>query len=205
MRDGRSNKKEPKVKLNHLIRAPEVRVIDDEGTMLGVMTPQKAVEIAESRGLDLVEVAPTAKPPTCKIMDYGKFLYEQKKKAQESKKKQVIIDIKELQLRPRTDVHDVNVKLGQARKFLLSGDKVKLSMRFRGREMAHQEIGLELIKKFLKDLEEVAIVESPPKIEGQQAFVMIAPDAAKIKLYKKARPAEFKKKVAVEKETKKPE
>ncbi|MCB0349184.1 MAG: translation initiation factor IF-3, partial [Bdellovibrionales bacterium] len=127
MRDGRSqqNKKEPKVRLNHLIRAPEVRVIDDEGTMLGVMTPQKAVEIAESRGLDLVEVAPTAKPPTCKIMDYGKYLYEQKKKTQESKKKQVVIVIKELQLRPRTDVHDVNVKLNQAKKFILGGDKVK--------------------------------------------------------------------------------
>jgi translation initiation factor IF-3 len=188
MREGgrASQQKEPKVKINHMIRAPEVRVIDDEGTMLGVMTPAKALEIAEARGLDLVEVAPTAKPPTCKVMDYGKYLYEQKKKTQESKKKQVVIVVKELQLRPRTDIHDVQVKLNQAKKFILHGDKVKLSMRFRGREMAHQEIGMELIKKFIKEMEEVAMVEAPPKIEGQQAFVMIVPDPVKVKAYKKA-------------------
>lgn len=168
-----------------MVRAPEVRVIDDEGQMLGVMSSREALEVAEDRGLDLVEVAPNANPPTCKVMDYGKYLYEQKKKAHESRKKQNIVSVKELQIRPRTDVHDINVKLRHAQKFLLEGDKVRINMRFRGREMAHREVGIELLKKMVSGLDELSMVEVEPKMEGNQLFVVIAPDKTKIEHYKK--------------------
>ncbi len=164
---------------------PEVRLIDEKGTMLGVMSPREALGIAESRGLDLIEIAPTAKPPTCKIMDYGKWKYENKKKAAAAKKKQTVISIKELQIRPRTDDHDLDVKLRQAKMFLMEGDKVKFNMRFSGREMAHQEFGHELLKRVMKELLPLATVESPPKMEGRQMFVLLGPDAVKIKEYQK--------------------
>jgi translation initiation factor IF-3 len=163
----------------------EVRLIDEAGTMLGVMSPREALSIAESRGLDLIEIAPTAKPPTCKIMDYGKWKYENKKKAQAAKKKQTVISVKELQVRPRTDDHDLDVKLRQAREFLLEGDKVKFNMRFSGREMAHQEFGYELLKRVVKELSVVAMVETNPKMEGRQLFVLFAPDPIKAKEYLK--------------------
>ncbi len=153
--------------------------------MLGVMSPREALGIAESRGLDLIEIAPTAKPPTCKIMDYGKWKYENKKKAQAAKKKQTVITVKELQIRPRTDDHDLDVKLRQARTFLIEGDKVKFNMRFSGREMAHQEFGHELLKRVVKDLSALAIVEAPPKMEGRQMFVLFGPDPVKIKEWQK--------------------
>ena len=178
-------KKPQKTRVNQMIRVPEIRVIDHNGDMVGVLPTHKAIEMAQEVGLDLVEVAPTAKPPTCKIMDYGKFLYEEKKKAQISKKKQVIVTVKELQVRPRTDVHDVNVKVNHARKFILHGDKVRLNMRFRGREMAHQEIGMALMKGIMKSLEDIAMVEAHPRMEGQQLFIILAPDPVKVKAYKK--------------------
>tara|TARA_B100001248_G_scaffold261981_1_gene255364 strand:+ start:15799 stop:16275 length:477 start_codon:yes stop_codon:yes gene_type:complete len=158
--------------------------------MLGVMSSGEALKIAEEKGLDLVEVAPNAKPPTCKVMDYGKYLYEQKKKAQESKKKQVRVTVKEVQLRPRTDTHDINVKLRNARKFILQGDKVRVNMRFRGREMAHQELGMKVIQDVIKQMEDLAQVEVRPKMEGQQLFTILAPDATKIKQYRKEHPEE---------------
>ncbi len=174
--------------MNHEINAPEVRLIDDKGTMVGVMSPREALAIAEGKGLDLIEIAPTAKPPTCKIMDYGKYKYEAKKKEKVAKKKQVTISIKEVQLRPRTDQHDLDVKLRAARRFLLEGDKVKFNMRFMGRELAHQELGYRLLKRVGESLLDVAVIESPPKMEGKQLFALYAPDPVKVKEYLKANP-----------------
>lgn len=141
--------------------------------------------MAEARGLDLIEIAPNATPPTCKIMDYGKWKYENKKKEKEAKKKQTVITIKEVQVRPRTDEHDLEVKVRHARRFLLDGDKVKVNLRFSGREMAHQEFGMKTLKRFETMLMDIALVESPPKMEGKQAFLMLAPDPIKVKEYLK--------------------
>lgn len=165
-----------------------MRVIDDTGAMLGVMTPMEALRIADERGLDLIEIAPTATPPTCKIMDYGKFKYENKKKATQARKKQVIVQIKELQLRPRTDQHDFETKMRHARKFILEGDKVKVNLRFSGREIAHQELGVKLLQKVIATMTDVAMVEVNPKLEGKQMFLLLAPDPAKVKEYLKLHP-----------------
>lgn len=178
--------------MNREIRAPQVRVIDEAGTMLGVMTVPEAIRLAEDRGLDLLEIAPTATPPTCKIMDHGKWKYENKKKAAVARKKQVIVSIKEVQMRPRTDQHDFETKMNHARRFLLDGDKVKISLRFMGRELAHQEIGLEIMKKCIEFVKDLALVESNPKMEGKQLFLLLAPDPLKIKDYLKAHPEKSK-------------
>jgi translation initiation factor IF-3 len=153
--------------------------------MVGVMHPREALAMAEARGLDLIEIAPTATPPTCKIMDYGKWKYENKKKEKETKKKQTVITVKEIQVRPRTDVHDLEVKVRHARRFLLEGDKVKVNLRFSGREMAHQEFGVKTLRRFESMLMDIAIIESPPKMEGKQLFVMLAPDPIKVKEFLK--------------------
>ncbi|MFN7825254.1 MAG: translation initiation factor IF-3 [Pseudobdellovibrionaceae bacterium] len=171
--------------MNREIRAQQVRVIDEEGQMLGVMSPFDAVKIAEERGLDLIEIAPTATPPTCKIMDYGKWKYENKKKQAAARKKQVIVQVKELQLRPRTDKHDFDTKMNHAKRFLLEGDKVKVTLRFMGREMAHQELGMDLLKKVQEALAALALIESGPKMEGKNAFLIVAPDPIKVKEYLK--------------------
>lgn len=163
-------------------------MIGEDGKMAGVMAPEQALQMAEDLGLDLIEIAPTAKPPTCRIMDYGKWRYENQKKEKAARKKQTVISIKEIQIRPRTDDHDLNVKLKHARKFLLAGDKVKVNLRFYGREMAHQELGIELLNKVSKMLDEVSNVETTPKKEGRQVFVLLAPDAAKIKLFQEKKP-----------------
>jgi translation initiation factor IF-3 len=176
------------LRVNREIRAPQIRVIDDEGNMLGVMTVPEALRLAEDRGLDLLEIAPTASPPTCKIMDYGKWKYEKKKQATAARKKQVIVQVKEIQMRPRTDQHDFETKMKHARRFLLEGDKVKINMRFLGREMAHQELGQELMKKAIDFVKEVSILESNPKMEGKQMYIMLAPDQLKIKEYLKSNP-----------------
>lgn len=172
--------------MNHEINAHEIRLIDDEGKMLGVMSPREAMAIAEGRGLDLIEIAPTAKPPTCKIMDYGKYKYEAKKKDKAAKKNQTVITIKEIQVRPRTDDHDLETKVKHARRFLLEGDKVKVNLRFSGREMAHQDIGLKTLKRFSESLSDICMVESQPKLEGRQMFLLLGPDPVKIKEYEKA-------------------
>jgi translation initiation factor IF-3 len=174
--------------VNREIRAPQIRVIDEAGQMMGVMTVFEGVRLAEERGLDLIEIAPTASPPTCKIMDYGKFKYENKKKAAAARKKQVIVQVKEIQIRPRTDQHDFDTKMRHSRRFLLEGDKVKVNMRFMGREMAHQELGLALLRKVVEVLQDVAMLEVAPKTEGKQAFLILAPDPAKVKEYLKANP-----------------
>lgn len=160
--------------------------------MLGVMTVPEALRLAEEKGLDLLEIAPTATPPTCKIMDYGKWKYENKKKATAARKKQQIVTIKEIQMRPRTDQHDFETKMNHARRFLLDGDKVKISLRFMGREMAHQELGYEVMQKAIAFVNDLALIEANPKMEGKNMFLMLGPDAVKIKDYEKAHPNKSK-------------
>ncbi len=165
-------------------------MIDDEGQMIGVMSPNQALAMAEEKGLDLIEIAPNAKPPTCKMMDYGKWKYENKKKAQEAKKKQTVISIKEIQIRPRTDDHDLETKMKKAREFLLDGDKVKVNLRYQGREMAHKEVGAKVLRRVIEQLTDLAVPEVEPKMEGRHLFVVMAPDAAKVKEYKAAKEKE---------------
>ncbi|MBK7962592.1 MAG: translation initiation factor IF-3 [Bdellovibrionales bacterium] len=176
------------LRVNRDIRAPQVRVIDDNGQMAGVMSVPGALRLAEDKGLDLIEIAPTAQPPTCKIMDYGKYKYENKKKAAAARKKQVIVVVKEIQMRPRTDQHDFETKMKHAKRFLLNGDKVKVNMRFLGRELAHQELGIALMNKAIAFVNDVAMIESSPRMEGKQMYLLLAPDPLKIKDYLKANP-----------------
>ena len=158
-----------------MIRVPESRLIDHEGDNHGVVRPEDAIKMAEDVGLDLVEISPNANPPVCKIMDFGKFKYETQKKANEAKKKQKVIEVKEVKFRPNIDVHDYEVKMRSVTKFLEGGDKVKVTMRFRGREMAHQEIGRELLFKIQKDIDGLGKIESMPKMEGRQMIMVAAP------------------------------
>jgi translation initiation factor IF-3 len=152
-----------------------VRLVDADGTVLGVVPIDEALRKAEDRGLDLVEVAAKGDPPVCKILDYGKYKYESQKKKNEARKKQRTIDVKEIKMRPGIDVHDYDVKLRAARKFLGEGDKVKVTMRFRGREMAHQDLGLNVLHRVRDELDELAKVELMPKMEGRQMIMVIAP------------------------------
>jgi translation initiation factor IF-3 len=161
-----------------MIRVPEIRLIDQDGENAGVVTPAAAIEMAEEVGLDLVEISPGANPPVCKIMDFGKFKYEQQKKAVEAKKKQKIIEIKEVKFRPNIDTHDYDVKMRSVTKFLGEGDKVKVTLRFRGREMAHQELGRELLQRIAGDIEDIAKIESMPKMEGRQMIMVVSPARA---------------------------
>ncbi len=163
---------------NERIRADEIRLIGAEGENIGVVTPEKGMELAEEVGLDLVEISPNAKPPVCKIMDFGKFKYEQQKRESEARKKQKVIEIKEIKFRPNTDTHDYDVKMRSIRKFLEEGDKVKVTLRFRGREMAHLELGRELLQRVAADLQDEAKIENMPKMEGRQMIMMIAPAKA---------------------------
>ena len=160
---------------NDRIRVPEVRLIGAEGENLGVVTPERGMELADQVGLDLVEISPNAEPPVCKIMDLGKYKYEQQKREAEARKKQKVIEVKEIKFRPNTDTHDYDVKMRSIRKFLEEGDRVKVTMRFRGREMAHQELGRELLQRVAEDLDDLAKVENMPKVEGRQMVMMIAP------------------------------
>ena len=154
---------------------PEIRLIDQDGENVGVVTPAAAIEMAEEVGLDLVEISPGANPPVCKIMDFGKFKYESQKKAAEARKKQKIIEIKEVKFRPNIDTHDYDVKMRSVTKFLGEGDKVKVTLRFRGREMAHVEIGRDLLERIAGDVEEIGKIESMPKMEGRQMIMVVAP------------------------------
>ena len=150
-------------------------MIGAEGENVGVVTPQRGMAMAEDAGLDLVEISPNANPPVCKIMDFGKYKYETQKRESEARKKQKIIEVKEVKFRPNTDTHDYEVKMRNVFKFLENGDKVKVTLRFRGREMAHQELGRELLHRVADDVAEVAKVENMPKMEGRQMVMMIAP------------------------------
>ncbi len=162
-------------RINDRIRAPEIRLIGADGENVGVVTPARALQMAEEAGLDLVEISPNAVPPVCKIMDFGKFKYETQKREAEARKKQKIIEIKEIKFRPGTDKHDYDVKMRSVLKFLEEGDKVKVTLRFRGREMAHQELGLELLNRVAADVGDAGKIESMPKLEGRQMVMMVAP------------------------------
>jgi len=160
--------------INQNIRAASVRLVDADGTVLGVVPIDEALQKAEDRGLDLVEVAAKGDPPVCKILDYGKLKYENQKKKNEARKKQKTIDVKEIKMRPGIDVHDYDVKMRAMRKFLGEGDKVKVTMRFRGREMAHQDLGLKVLNRVRDELDELAKVEQMPKMEGRQMIMIVA-------------------------------
>lgn len=164
-----------KTRINQFIRAREVRVIDPEGNQLGVVPTQKALETAEEFGLDLVEVSPNADPPVCKIMDYGRYKYEQTKKKQEAKKKQSTFQLKEIKVRPKTGEHDLQVKMGHIRKFLGKKDKVKVTVIFRGREITLSDRGRELLNQMATELEDVAVVEQYPKFEGRTMMMVLSP------------------------------
>jgi len=164
-----------RVRRNSEINSPQVRVIGPTGDQMGIMTIQEALRSAESSALDLVEVAPGAEPPVCRIMDYGKFVFEQNKKAQSARRKQKQIQVKEIKFRPGTEEGDYQVKLRNLIKFLSNGDKTKVTLRFRGREMVHQELGAQLLDRVQKDLEEYGSVEQRPLMEGRQMVMVIAP------------------------------
>ena len=167
------------MRINEEIRAREVRVITADGEQLGIMSGRAAQQLAVERHLDLVEIAPTAKPPVCKIMDYGKFRYEQQKREKEARKKQKTFDIKEVKLRPGIEDHDFNVKYKNEVRFLEDGDKVKVTIMFRGRELSHPELGEVLLNKMAEQLKEIAIVERVPKLEGKNMIMIVAPKPAK--------------------------
>ena len=162
-------------RINDRIRAPEIRLIGADGENVGVVPPARGMALAQEAGLDLVEISPNATPPVCKIMDFGKFKYEQQKRESEARKKQKTIEVKEVKLRPGTDDHDFERKVGDAIKFLEKGDKVKVTLRFRGREMAHQNLGREQLEKIAERIEGIGKIENMPKMEGRQMVMMIGP------------------------------
>lgn len=178
-----------------------MRVVTEEGEALGVMDTRDAIHLARERGIDLVEIAPNAKPPVCKMIDYGKFLYEQKKRAHEAKKKQVTVEVKEIKFRPGTDDHDYDYRMERARGWLAAGDKVRATIAFRGREMTHRELGAKILKKLTVELADLADVEIYPKMEGYQMFTIFLPKKAKVAEKKPAALVEDKKKVSGDGET----
>ncbi len=182
---GRGNKpKTDYTRVNNQITAKEVRVVDEDGAMLGVMPPRQGMRIAEERELDLVEIAPKAKPPVCKIIDYGKYQYELQKKEKHQRKQQQQQQMKEIRFKWRTDTHDFNFKTRHAEKFLLDGNKVKASVMFRGREITHKEIGRELLERFVEKLIDIAHVDQMIRSEGKFMSVILSPDKQKIKTKK---------------------
>lgn len=175
-----SSKREgARARINERINVPEVRLIDVEGEQVGIVSTSEALKAAEEVGYDLVEISPTAKPPVCRIMDYGKYLFEQSKKQAEAKKKQKHFQVKEVKFRPTTEAGDYQVKLRNLMRFLKHGDKVKVTVRFRGREMAHQEIGMKLMERLQEDTAEYAVVEQQAKREGRQLLMVLAPKKTK--------------------------
>lgn len=168
-------REEDSTRINGNIRANKIRLIDADGELVGVVPVQEGIKRAEEVGLDLVEVSPNADPPVCKILDYGKFRYEAQKKAKAAKKNQKVVHVKEIKIRPNIEKHDYEVKMKSIRRFIEDGDKVKVSLRFRGREMAHQEIGMELLKKIQSELSEVTQTEYAPRMEGRQLIMILAP------------------------------
>ena len=179
IRNQQDNQK--RTRLNQQIRVPQVRVINDDGDQLGVMQTREALLLAEEAGLDLVEISPMAKPPVCRIMDYGKYLFEQNKKRAQAKKKQKQVQVKEIKFRPTTDVGDYQVKLRKITSFIEEGDKVKVTLRFRGREMQHKQLGMDLLQRVRTDLGELVVVEAQPKMEGKQMAMVLGPNPQKKK------------------------
>jgi translation initiation factor IF-3 len=163
-------------RINDRIRVPRVLLIDEEGNKLGIFMTRDALDMADEKGLDLVEVAPNARPPVCRIIDYGKMKYEKKKRDTEAKRKRKTVELKEIKVRPKTDGHDLGFKVRHARKFLLEGNKVKLTVRFRGREHAHHDIGAQQCMRIFEEVKEYAIIEIRPRMEGRQMMMIIAPN-----------------------------
>jgi len=162
-------------RVNEAIRVREVRLIDENGKNVGIVDRLEALARAEAVGLDLVEVSPDANPPVCKILDYGKYKYQEQKKAAEARKKQKIVEIKEIKMRPNIDDHDYDVKMRSIKRFFEEGDKVKVTLRFRGREMAHQQLGMDVLRRVKADTEAIAKVEAEPRFEGRQMVMVLAP------------------------------
>ena len=160
--------------INEQIRDKEVRVIGEDGEQLGIMPSKEAMKLVDEAGVDLIKIAPTAKPPVCKIMDYGKYRYEQARREKEAKKKQKVIEVKEVRLSPNIDTNDLNTKANMARKFLSKGDKVKVTLRFRGRELAHVNASKVILDEFAESLSDVAVVEKPAKFEGRSLIMFLA-------------------------------
>ncbi len=186
--------REPQTRINHRIRADPVRVIGSDGSMLGVLSNREAIRVAQEQGLDLVEVNPKAEPPVCKIMDFGKFKYEEKKRASEAKRKQTTVELKEVKLRPKTDDHDLNFKLRAARRFVETGNKVKFVVRFRGREIAHPDKAQAQLVWLLEHLEDIANADSRPAMEGRTMTVLVSPKPQVLQALSAAKAAEAERK-----------
>lgn len=169
------NPRQREPRINDQIRGHRVRVIDADGTQLGILTPDEALDAAAARNLDLVEVSPNAQPPVCRVMDYGKFKYEQSKREKEARRNQRVVALKELRMRPKIDDHDFRVKLRNAERFLKAGDKVKVSVRFRGREIVHQDLAREKLNTLAEELSELGTPERMPFMEGRQMIMILAP------------------------------
>ena len=163
-------------KANERIKALDVQVIGSEGNNLGVMQLKQAIQMAKDEGLDLIEISPNANPPVCKIMDMGKYKYDLQKKANQAKKKQKVVSLKEIKLRPGTEIHDYNFKIKNAKKFITKGDKVKFTVKFKGREMQHVELGKDLMNRIIEDTKDIGKVETHPKFEGRQMIMIIQPN-----------------------------
>ncbi|MDR3453246.1 MAG: translation initiation factor IF-3 [Rhodoferax sp.] len=176
----RRHREERKHRLNREIMAPEVRLSGPENEPLGIVSLMEALRLAGEQDVDLVEIVATANPPVCRLMDYGKFKYQEQKKAADAKAKQTVIEIKEIKFRPGTDDGDYNIKMRNIRRFLAEGDKCKITLRFRGREITHQEIGMALLQRIRNDLQDLIVVEQFPKLEGRQMIMMIAPAKKKV-------------------------
>ncbi len=200
--DPRQNQRQFQIRVNHRIRVPEVRVIGADGGMLGVMQTHDAMRMAQEQGLDLVEVNPKAEPPVCKILDFGKYKYEEKKKTAEAKRKQTVVEIKEIKLRPKTDDHDLNFKVKAARRFLEAGHKVKFTVRFRGREITHPEKAQEQLTYVIAGIEELGNVETRAMMEARTMTVLVAPKPAILQKVSQAKAAAEKARQQAEKEGK---
>lgn len=167
------------LQINEEIRDTQVRVVSDKGEQLGIMSNNEALQVAQERGLDLVKIAPKATPPVCKVIDYGKYRFEQAKREKEAKKNQRVTEVKEIRLSLNIDTHDFNTKLNHAKKFIKVGNKVKVSIRFRGREMGHPELGYDIMQRFADELSEISIVEKPVKLDGRNMLMFLAPRSEK--------------------------
>ncbi|MFP4417530.1 MAG: translation initiation factor IF-3 [Chitinivibrionales bacterium] len=189
---------EDRTRINDMIRVPQIRVINQDGESIGIITTAEAQQMATEAGLDLVEVAPNATPPVCRIMDYGKYKYEKSKKAKEAKKKQHTVHLKEIKFHPKTEEHDYSFKMDHARKFLLKGDRVKATVVFRGREITHIDFGRKILERFNEDISDIATSEQLYRMEGRNMISIYLPDKAKIREYKRKVAQEQKK---VQKET----
>jgi translation initiation factor IF-3 len=200
--DPRQQQRGYQIRVNHRIRVPEVRVIDADGSMLGVLQTHEALRKAQEQGLDLVEVNPKAEPPVCKILDFGKYKYEEKKKQAQARRNQSVVEVKEIKLRPKTDDHDINFKVKAARRFLEAGHKVKFTVRFRGREITHPEKAHEQLDVILKALEDVSNVETRPMMEARAMSLVVAPKPAVMQRVAQLRAAQEKARQQAEKEGK---